>query len=210
MLHCIDVIKHKKPKIFVLENVKNFKNIQNGEVFNFLMDKLRSINNKMYNVYFDILNTKNYGIPQNRERIYIIGIRKDSQIKDYTTPKHKKMKDLNEFLIDHNIYDNTIPNQVKYIYTNNKHKVKKGLQFLSTGQFGTLMNNITPTLTCSHPHYIYNYKRYLYAKECLLLQGFPKSFKQVVSDTTLKKQAGNSMSINVLQVLFKKFFLITI
>ena len=91
MYQCIKVIKKKLPKIFILENVKNFKFIQNGEPFNYLLSQLKKIKNHnkeiAYNVYFDILNTKDYGIPQNRERIFIIGIRKDIQKKHYTTPE---------------------------------------------------------------------------------------------------------------------------
>jgi DNA (cytosine-5)-methyltransferase 1 len=89
MFHCIKVIKKKLPKIFILENVKNFKFIQNSEPFNYLIKTLKGIKRdkiKMYNIYHDILNTKDYGIPQNRERIYIIGIRKDIENEAYTTP----------------------------------------------------------------------------------------------------------------------------
>jgi site-specific DNA-cytosine methylase len=69
---------------------------------------------------------------------------------------------------------------------------------------------ISPTLTtyCSI-YYHTTYKRYLTTKECLLLQGFPINFKQVVSNHQMFKQTGNSMSVNVLKVLFKKIFIIT-
>ena len=74
-------LKKKQPSIFILENVKNFKFIEKGKPFNFLIDELASIVNEdgeqLYNIYCDIYNTKDYGIPQNRERIYIIGIKSD-------------------------------------------------------------------------------------------------------------------------------------
>ena len=79
MYQCIKVVKKKLPKVFILENVKNFKFIQKGQPFNYLLKQLKNIKNAngelAYNVYHDILNTKDYGIPQNRERIFFIGIR---------------------------------------------------------------------------------------------------------------------------------------
>lgn len=83
MLHCIQVIKHKLPSIFILENVKNFKHIQDGVLFKYLLRKLTNFKQNVatvYDVHVDVLNTKDYGIPQNRERVYIIG----------TTPRHQK------------------------------------------------------------------------------------------------------------------------
>jgi DNA (cytosine-5)-methyltransferase 1 len=82
--HCIKTIKHILPKIFILENVKQFKNIQKGKIFNNTIKKLESIknNNKnQYNIIDIVLNAKHYGVPQNRERLFIIGIRKDVQKK---------------------------------------------------------------------------------------------------------------------------------
>ncbi len=205
MLECISVIKIKQPPIFILENVKNFKNVQKGEPFNYLLNELNSI--KKYNIHVDLLNTKHYGIPQNRERLFIIGIKKELQQKEYTTPERIQMKELKTFLVDDKIeFNSKIPNQVKFNYIKNSHKTKKGLQIVSTGQFGTLMNDIIPSLTCSHIHYIYNYRRYLTPRECLNLQGFNNDFKQVVSNRQMYKQIGNSMSVNVLMYLFEKVF----
>ena len=61
MYQCIKVIKKKLPKVFILENVKNFKFIEKGKPFNYLISELKKVKNKnkelAYNVYFDILNT---------------------------------------------------------------------------------------------------------------------------------------------------------
>ena len=109
MYHCIDVIKIKKPFIFILENVKNFKFIENGEPFNYLINQLNNIkdenNESIYNIYPNIYNTKDYGIPQNRERIYIIGIQKSIQIDNFTIPKKLPMKPLDDFILDKTIHN---------------------------------------------------------------------------------------------------------
>jgi DNA (cytosine-5)-methyltransferase 1 len=74
---CLRVIKYKKPIIFVLENVKGLLSIDNGETFKNMMDELKKI--KIYNVDWKILNTADYGIPQSRKRVFIVGIRKKYQ-----------------------------------------------------------------------------------------------------------------------------------
>ena len=211
MLHCIKVIKKKLPKVFILENVKNFKFIENGKPFNYLLSKLKKIKNNKdllaYNVYYDILNTKDYGIPQNRERIFIIGIRKDIQIEGYTTPKKIKMKPLDDFIIDKKIQKGIIS---KSLYKN-LLKINNAKRFIITPfTFSSFMRDLCPTLTTNcHCYFHTTYKRNLTPTECLLLQGFNKNFTQVISNTQMYKQAGNSMSVNVLKALFKQVFKIT-
>lgn len=69
--------------------------------------------------------------------------------------------------------------------------------------YGNYMTGMCPTITCSTPIYLTKYKRYLTPQELLLLQGFRRDFVQVVSDHQLRRQAGNSMSVNVLVAIFK-------
>jgi len=73
------------------------------------------------------------------------------------------------------------------------------------------MKNISPTLTLSGCKYMFHstYNRYLTTKKCLLLQGFPINFINIVGDVNLCHQIGNSMSVNVLKSLFEKIFSIT-
>jgi DNA (cytosine-5)-methyltransferase 1 len=209
MYQCIKVIKKKLPKIFILENVKNFKFIQKGEPFNYLLSELNKIKtcNKdlAYNVSFDILNTKDYGIPQNRERIFIIGIRKDIQKETYTTPEKLPMRDLDDFIIDKtiNIQQTHLPVIVRKL---KKINYEKNYVFPNSNYVNPI-KNMTPTLsTRCDMFYHSTYNRYLTTKECLSLQGFPINFTQFVSNTQMFKQIGNSMSVNVLKVLFQKIF----
>ena len=212
MYQCIKVIQKKLPKIFILENVKNFKFIQNGTPFNYLLDQLKNIKNKdkefAYNVSFDMLNTKDYGIPQNRERIFIIGIRKDIQKEPYSTPQKLQLKDLDDFIIDKTI---CIPN-ISISLQKNLNKITneniyKNNHIVTPFTYSSIMNNMSPTLTTRCDRYFHTtYKRYLTTKECLSLQGFPINFIQDVSKMQMYKQIGNSMSVNVLKALFQKNF----
>ena len=215
MYQCIKVIKKKLPKVFILENVKNFKFIEKGKPFNYLISELKKVRNKekktAYNVYFDILNTKDYGIPQNRERIFIIGIRKDVQKENtiYTTPEKIQMRPLDDFIIDKTIYNTVVCESLQ----KNLDKIKDGNNYkknyiITPFKFYSIMKDVCPTLTLSGCKYMFHstYKRYLTTQECLLLQGFNIDFINIVGDVKMCNQIGNSMSVNVLKVLFQKIF----
>lgn len=212
MYQCIKVVQKKLPKVFILENVKNFKFIQNGQPFNYLLKQLKNIKNAngelAYNVYHDILNTKDYGIPQNRERIFFIGIRKDIQTDEYTTPEKIPMRDLDDFILDKTIYinNNTLP-----VITRKLKKINYEKNYVfPNSNYVNPVKNMTPTLsTRCDMFYHSTYNRYLTTNECLLLQGFPSNFNQDISNTQMFKQIGNSMSVNVLKALFQKIYQIT-
>jgi DNA (cytosine-5)-methyltransferase 1 len=216
MYQCIKVIQKKLPKIFILENVKNFKFIEKGKPFNYLLSQLTNIKNNdediAYNVYNDLLNTKDYGIPQNRERIFIIGILKDIEKEPYLKPEKLPLRDLDDFIIDKTICNINICKSLQ----KNLNKIKidntyKKNHIVTPFTYYSIMNNMTPTLTLSGCKYMYHttYKRYLLPKECLLLQGFSSDFINVVGDVELCKQIGNSMSVNVLKALIEKIYTIT-
>jgi DNA (cytosine-5)-methyltransferase 1 len=218
MLHCIQVIKAKQPPIFILENVKNFKFIQKGKPFKYLINELRSIideqGDQIYNVYPDIYNTKDYGIPQNRERIYIIGIKCDIQIEGFVKPQLLPMRPLDDFIIDKNVYNiQLMPytfDKINQFYKNKINILKKSNYVISRTKYVTIMNNISPTIITNPTHYLAKYKRYMTPTECLLLQGFTNTFKQVVTNTQIIKQTGNTMSVNVLKTILQRIFTSTI
>ncbi len=87
-LELLRIITIKHPSFFVLENVKGLENIEGGEVLNMIMDDLEGAG---YNVCYDVLNAYNYGVPQNRERVIIVGIRNDL-INIYNIPKQEPVR----------------------------------------------------------------------------------------------------------------------
>lgn len=74
VFNMLDVIKVKQPKYFLLENVRNFKTFSNGEVYTQIINELKGFG---YYVTSDLFNTSNYGLPQTRRRLFILGVRKD-------------------------------------------------------------------------------------------------------------------------------------
>jgi len=192
--YCIKTIKKTKPTIFILENVKGLLSNNQGKTWETIQSVLATL--KEYNIYHKILNTRHYGIPHNRERIFIVGIRKDKQKREFHWPKPIKCKDIHSY-IDYSVRKKDNP------FQSCRHKIKK-----SKGIFiESLLININssnsykqycPSLMCTNTLWCKPLHRYATIKEKLSLQGFPKTFKQVVSDTQLSKQIGNSMSVNVL------------
>lgn len=83
------IVSKHKPKVLFLENVKNLIRHDNGKTIDVISSTL---NNLGYNIYYQILNTSDYGLPQNRERIYIIGFRKDISINPFNFPKPDMVK----------------------------------------------------------------------------------------------------------------------
>jgi len=194
----LDTIKESKPKILILENVLGFKSISDGKMYSNLIEIL----SEKYSINASVYNTKKFGLPQNRQRIYFVGIRKDIQKKDFIKPKEKKMRALREIL------DLQLKG-VSNIYKDRGYNIKTDMEFnIINTVFSTqrkIMYNIVPTIaTNSNSHFIYELNRPLTIIELLLLQGFPKKFKQVVNNSQFKKQIGNSMSVPVLKYIIKE------
>ena len=196
---CLKVIRNKKPNYFILENVKGLITIDEGNTLKEILQSLKEL--KIYNVEWKVLNTKDYGIPQNRERVFIVGIKKSLK-KKFKWPEKKKMESLKKYIdwkdTRKDVLTERQKNQIKIINPNsyfidisfNFHKYPNADKY-------------SPCLITISSLFNYKLNRYANINEYLKLQGFPISFKQVVSDSQLKKQIGNSMSVNVLKELFK-------
>lgn len=87
--HYVRIVKEKKPKIFVGENVKGLLTMANGEIFQAIKTEFSECG---YDVYSQLVNAKNFGVPQDRERVIIMGFRKDLNIKSFELPVPTNMK----------------------------------------------------------------------------------------------------------------------
>ena len=122
ILQMVKTIFCSKPNVFILENVKGFVSIHNGEAYQLLLKTLNK--DGKYSVYSDIYKTRDYGLPQNRERLYIIGIKKSIQKKDYVKPKCLLMKSLAD------IIDSSKMGEGNKKYDHLCHKIKKNINLL--------------------------------------------------------------------------------
>jgi DNA (cytosine-5)-methyltransferase 1 len=200
---CLRVIKNKRPAVFVLENVKGLMMVRNGEFFQQILEGLSGA--RGYSLHYKILNTKHYGLPQSRERLYIVGIRKTCMKRAFEWPREVPLQQPLASFVDaqHRHQDHVWPSiEKKEVLA----KIPADSVFvdLSFPQ-GSLPNLATlcPCLNTSANLWNVPYHRLATTTEYLTLQGFPANFKQVVSDRQLKKQVGNSMSVSVLYHLLK-------
>ncbi|WP_120850437.1 DNA cytosine methyltransferase [Helicobacter pylori] len=210
-----EIIKKHKPKIVVLENVKNLINHNKGESFKRILFELNELD---YQVNYDILNTLDFGIPQQRNRVFIVVLRKNSFTNlEFVFPIKTSCKISALDLLDKQV-------ELKYFISQKMIKT-----ILGKGTKGYIVEPsidtpIAKTLTAtmhkchraSQDNYytdLKNWERYkdnnysiirrLTPNEARKLQGFPSNFKQVVSDTQSYKQFGNAVSVNVSFALAK-------
>lgn len=217
------IIKEKQPKAFFLENVKGLVNHKQGKTLSTILNVLRE--DLGYVVPEPkIMNAKNFGVPQNRERIFIVGFRPDLGIKieDFTYPEptdtSKCIKDiLEEDIVSAKYYLST-----QYLDCLEKHKSRneaKGNGFgyeikdingisntIVTGGMGRERNLIvdkrlkdfTPVTNIKGKVNRKGIRR-MTPKEWARLQGFPKEFRIEVSDVQAYKQFGNSVAVPAVQ-----------
>lgn len=263
------VLQESQPKVFIFENVKGLLNHDKGNTFETIKATFEELG---YKYHFQVLNAKNYGIPQHRERIFIIGFKDNAVnfkfpepvslehkmqdfLEDYTDSKYylkekgvkfvtssknrnkrytqingnialcqkanqqfnwhgdfvfeeQNQSDFNEFIFDVNEVEE------KYYLS---EKTKDYVLSSGTKTFKTTVKTdleiARPLLQSMHKMHrsgVDNYVthtgriRKLTPKECLRLMGFRDDFKQVVSDTQMYRQAGNSIVVDVLIALLKQ------
>ena len=214
----IKILEAKNIKYFILENVKGLVNHDNR---NTLKTILRDLEKAGYNVYWKVLNSLDYGVPQSRERVYLVGIRKDIDKQTFEFPQPKEIKQIQDYLIDETeltLFEkqSTFATFQKYLgnkYNLGKFTVESLLQnnfdVIDTRQSDLrIYKNKTPTLRTGRHGILYvkNGKfRKLTGFESLLLQGFPielaNKTKQVISDTDLLSQSGNAMTVSTIQAI---------
>ncbi len=216
-LTILKILELHSPNIVILENVKNLKTINNSNDYNFIINELRNLN--YYTLDFVLNTSKITGIPQNRERLYIICFKNKSYYDNF---------DRNFISIDKtNIKDyleSDIPN--KYYYTNKSKIYNSLLEAINIHIDNNVIyqyrrtivrqnkNNVVPTLTANCGTGGHNVPilldnkgiRKLTPRECFNLQGFGKEYilPDKLSDSKLYKLAGNSITLNVFEIIIKK------
>lgn len=201
------IINDKKPIGFLLENVKNLKSHDNGKTFKVIEQTLQDLG---YFVKTKVLNSMEYGnVPQNRERIYIVGFKDKEKTNMFEFPKQikltKSIKDILEKKVDEKYYYNNKP-----LYEHLKDEIyKENIVYQWRRKYvRENKKGVSPTLTANMGMGGHNVPiifdgvgiRKLTPRECFRLQGFPDSYMlPEIADSALYKQAGNSVTAPVLK-----------
>lgn len=225
ILHLINIMKIKKVKYFLLENVKWLVNHEHWET---LKKILKSLDEAWYYVNYSILNSINYWVPQMRERIYIVWFKKEltnNNFKFNFPSPIQKLADIKNFLSNDEYewkdmkFDETFKR-----YLNNKYNIwkynikdltKNDYLVLDTRQSDLrLYDKKVPTIRRWRQWILYS-KDWVLRKltwyEAILLQWFPRNMadkvKWQIVDWNLLKQAGNAMTVNVIDKIVEKMLL---
>jgi len=201
------IIKDKQPSGFLLENVKNLKSHDAGKTFAIIE---RTLNELGYTIKSKVLNSMEYGnVPQNRERIYIVGFKDKMKTEEFEFPEPIKLtrhiKDVLEKHVDEKYYYNDKP-----LYDKLKDDINEKNQVYQWRRKYVRQNKkgVSPTLTANmgmgghNVPIIFDDKgiRKLTPRECFRLQGFPDSYKLPdIADSALYKQVGNSVTTTVIE-----------
>ena len=210
-----DILAEKKPKAFLLENVKNLKSHDKGKTFRIISDTLNKLG---YHIRSEVLNSMDYGnVPQNRERIYIVGFLDEKQMYEFSfperTPLTKKIGDILEKNVAEKYYYNGKPLYEKIKSHNFKSDVVYQWRrvYIRENKSG-----VCPTLTANMGMGGHNVPiikdekglRKLTPRECAFLQGYSKDFilPSTLADSRLYKQIGNSVTVNVIEAIAKEMY----
>lgn len=216
IFHLSRILQEMKPKCFLLENVKGLVRHDNGKTIKRIVEELESSG---YSVSYKVISSLDCGVPQMRQRVYFIGIRKDisSNLADFVWPDIIQQPNLRDYVFcDKSITKENLEIFERYLKnpTNQGKYTIKDLSTMNNKILDTRMNDLRiydnkcPTLRAQRDgiYYVLNNKIYqLTGYEALILQGFPKEYadrvKNVVTDRHLLMQAGNAMTVNVIKLL---------
>jgi len=175
------IIKEKQPRLFVFENVKGLLSHDQGRTFTTIITTLDELG---YDCQWQVLNSKNHGVPQNRERVFIVGHSRGTrrpQVFPFIGESGKDFKISPDKLIEYSarhetrMYDKVAPTVQSAFGTGGGHV-----------PFVNGIRKLTPT-------------------ECERLQGFPDGWTEGLSDTQRYKMCGNAVTVNVIADVMERF-----
>lgn len=221
-----EIIKRKKPKAIFLENVKGLRNHDKGKTLETILNVLR--NDLGYYVPEpQIINARDFGVPQNRERIYIVGFRKDQGVTNFEYPKPSKKKVKFADIKEKKVPPTKFFLSTQYLQTLHNHKARhasKGNGFgfeiipdtgisnaVVCGGMGrernlVIDNRITDFTPTTHIKGTVNREgiRKMTPREWARLQGFPDNYGIPVADASAYKQFGNSVAVPAIKATANK------
>lgn len=196
------ILEARKPRAFILENVKRLVRHNQGQTLKKILSVLSALG---YTVSYRVLNALDYGLPQKRERVFLVGF---YQPMVYHWPaKTSTCTPLSEILekqVDQRHYaSEAIQKKRRALHTPQAspsiwHENKAG--HISSYPYSCALR-----AEASHNYLLVNGERRLTAREMMRLQGFPDTFKIAVSDSQTRRQAGNAVPVNLVRAVFESF-----
>lgn len=217
-----------KPKVIFCENVKGLTIHNKGYTFSVIQNTLKELG---YVVYVKILNSRDFGVPQNRERIYVVAFRDDIDSKNFQFPIPTDLSKQIKDIIEESPVSTKYYLSEKYIETLRRHRARHEEKGNGFGYEIRSLEDVAGTIVCGGMGHernliidkrqtslvpVTNIKgeinkegiRKMTPREWARLQGYPDTFLLPVSDTQAYRQLGNSVSVPVIYAIAKQIKLI--
>lgn len=200
------ILKEKRPSAFILENVKLLVNHNHGQTLKRILQTLRELG---YHVDYRVLNALDFGLPQKRERVFIVGFSDPDAFSRFEWCEgNMPMKPLAKIL------EKNVP--AKY-FASDKIRTSRWSKLTPTkeptiwhenkaGHISAYPFSCALRAGASYNYLLVNGERRLTPREMLRLQGFPESFKIICKDHQTRKQAGNSVPVNLVEAVAQRVF----
>ncbi|MGV2683540.1 DNA (cytosine-5-)-methyltransferase [Clostridium perfringens] len=215
------LVKELQPKVFIYENVPGMLSHDKGNTFKIISEIFDSLG---YDWRMDKLNSKDYGIPQNRTRLFIVGFRKDLNITNFQFPKKIKLEKKVKDYLEENIDKKYFHGEKGFKWVTNEKNLKKRVSInaeisrtqAANQQFNWCGDMIFRPIELEkwaeddeRVHVgefsgVRGVVRKLTPRECLRLMGYGDEFNIVVPDQQMYRQSGNSIVVNVLEEIVKE------
>jgi len=220
----VRICEHRKPLVIFCENVKGLVIHDKGRTYSIIKKSLQNIG---YTVYEKVLNSRDFGVPQNRERIYIVAFRNDIDSSDFSFPKStdssKRIKDIvEETPVSAKYYLSET-----YVETLRRHRARHEAKGNGFGYEIRAWDDIAGAIVCggmgrernlliderqtdltpvTHIKGEINKEgiRKMTPREWARLQGYPDTFKLTLADVHSYKQLGNSVAVPVIEAIAKQ------
>lgn len=222
-LDVVRICEYHKPKVIFCENVKGLTIHDKGRTFQVIRKAFQSIG---YQVFWKVLNSKDFGVPQNRERIYIVAFRDDLNVGEFKFPEPLEKKVCIKDILDEAPVPSKYYLSDVYVDTLVRHRARHEAMGHGFGYEIRDLNGIAGAIVCggmgrernlikdAREHSLIptthikgeinkDNIRKMTPREWARLQGFPDSYKLELSDTHLYKQFGNSVTVNVIEAIAK-------
>jgi len=198
------ILKYHKPKAFLLENVKQLVTHDKGRTLSVILKSLKELG---YFIHYKVLNALDFGLPQKRERVVIVGFLDEVCYKAFSFDFEPIPYDLSTVLEHDDVVDKKLFVSQAILKKRKEKTLGKNIIYPSiwhenkAGNISVLEYACALRTNASYNYLLVNGYRRLSSKELLRLQGFPETYKIVVSHTEIRKQTGNSVPVNLIRAV---------
>ena len=201
------ILSYHKPKAILLENVKQLTTHDHGNTFRVILERLSALG---YSVKYKVLNALDFGLPQKRERIIIVGFLDSALAERFNFDFEKKPYNLSDILEDDSeigksFFASDFIQKKRREATTEKEKFYPSVWHENkSGNISILDHSCALRTGASYNYLLVNGVRRFTPRELLRLQGFPDSFKIVVSYQEIRRQTGNSVAVPMIRMVAQK------